>query len=144
MTNGSLMKAESIAKYFWPVLSDNWSLKPIFGLFESGPFTWFYCIPIEYYNFMILSWNYSQLSFDYLRMHQRNYYNLPNSVFWGRLSMENQPKNPEFKNNPEKFHPCIWVKSLFQNKMYIPSYLYPTKKETHHVELFASQEDHKW
>ena len=47
MTNGSLMKIKSIAEdfpwsflqYFWPVLSNNWSWKPIFGLFESGPFT---------------------------------------------------------------------------------------------------------
>ena len=21
--------------------------------------------------------------------------------------MESQPQNPEFRNNPEKFHPCI-------------------------------------
>ena len=47
MTNGSLMKLESIAEcstysilqYFWPALSDTWSCKPIFGLFESGRFT---------------------------------------------------------------------------------------------------------
>ena len=47
MTNGSLMKVESIAEcstwsilqYFWPALSDNWSWKPIFGLFENGRFT---------------------------------------------------------------------------------------------------------
>ena len=47
MTNGSLMKVESIAEsspwsilqYFWPALSDNWSWKPIFGIFESGHFT---------------------------------------------------------------------------------------------------------
>ena len=47
MTNGSLMKVKSIAEcspwsilqYFLPALSDNWSLKPIFGLFESGCFT---------------------------------------------------------------------------------------------------------
>ena len=45
MTNGSLMKVESIAEcspcilqYFWPALSDNWSWKPFFGLFESGRF----------------------------------------------------------------------------------------------------------
>ena len=48
MTNGSLMKVESIAEcdcspwcilqYFWPTLSDNWSWKPIFDLFESGHF----------------------------------------------------------------------------------------------------------
>ena len=42
MTNGSLMKVESIAEcspwsilqYLWPTLSDNWSWKPIFGLWE--------------------------------------------------------------------------------------------------------------
>ena len=47
MTNGSLTKDESIAEcspwrilqYFWPALSDNWSWKPICGLFESGCFT---------------------------------------------------------------------------------------------------------
>ena len=41
------MKVESIAEYsawsilqyFWPALSDNWSWKPIFSLFESGHFT---------------------------------------------------------------------------------------------------------
>ena len=58
MTNGSWMKVKSIAEcsllmkvesiaecshwsiqqYFWPALSDNWSWKPIFGLFESGRF----------------------------------------------------------------------------------------------------------
>ena len=44
MTNGSLMKVESIAEcslwsilqYFWPALSDNWAWKPILGVFESG------------------------------------------------------------------------------------------------------------
>ena len=47
MTNGSLMKVESIAEcfkgsilqYFWPALRDNWSWKPFFGTFESGCFT---------------------------------------------------------------------------------------------------------
>ena len=46
MTNGSLMQVKSIAEcspwsilqYFWPALSDSWSLNPIFGLFESGRF----------------------------------------------------------------------------------------------------------
>ena len=33
--------------------------------------------------------------------------NLPNSGFWGWLSTESQPQNPEFRNNPENFHPCI-------------------------------------
>ena len=47
MTNGSLMKVKSIAEcskgsilqYFLPALRDNWSRKPIFGLFESGSLT---------------------------------------------------------------------------------------------------------
>ena len=47
MTNGSLMKVESIAEcsplsilqYFLPALSDNWFWKPIFCLMESGRFT---------------------------------------------------------------------------------------------------------
>ena len=26
--------------------------------------------------------------------------------------MENQPQNPEFKNNPENFHPCIMVEKV--------------------------------
>ena len=47
MTNGSLMKDKSIAEcskgsilqYFWPALSNSWSYKPIFSLFESGRFT---------------------------------------------------------------------------------------------------------
>ena len=44
MTNGSLMKVESIVEcskgsilqYLRPVLNDNLSWKPIFALFESG------------------------------------------------------------------------------------------------------------
>ena len=47
MTDGSIMTVKSIAEcspwsilqYFWPALSNNWSWKPIFGLFESGSFT---------------------------------------------------------------------------------------------------------
>ena len=39
MPNGSFMKVEIIAEYFWPALSENWSCKPICGLFESGRFT---------------------------------------------------------------------------------------------------------
>ena len=47
ITNGSLMQGKSIAEcppwsilqYFCPALSDNWSWKPIYGLFESGRFT---------------------------------------------------------------------------------------------------------
>ena len=41
MTNGSLMKVESIAEwsilqYFWPASSNNWSWKPILVFFLSG------------------------------------------------------------------------------------------------------------
>ena len=47
MTNGVLMKVESIAEcspwsilqYFWPAFSDNWSWKPMCGLLQSGRFT---------------------------------------------------------------------------------------------------------
>ena len=39
---------------------------------------------------------------------KKNYYNFPNSIFWGWLSMESQPQNPDFRNNPENFHPCIY------------------------------------
>ena len=47
MINGSLMKVKSIAEcskgsilqYFWPALSNNWSWKPSFRLFESSRFT---------------------------------------------------------------------------------------------------------
>ena len=39
MTNGSLMKVESILQYFWPALSNNWYWKTIFGYFENGHFT---------------------------------------------------------------------------------------------------------
>ena len=47
MTNDSLMKVESIAEcspwsilqYIWPALSDSWSWKTNFGIFESDRFT---------------------------------------------------------------------------------------------------------
>ena len=37
-------------------------------------------------------------------------YNQPNSAFWGWFSKEIQPQNPEFRNNPENFHPWTQVK----------------------------------
>ena len=43
---------------------------------------------------------------DNLKTNQRNYSNLPNSAFWGWLSVESQPQKPEFRINPENFHPC--------------------------------------
>ena len=59
-------------------------------------------MPTEY--FTILSLN-GQLSLDRLKINQRSYYDTPNSAIWGRLSVESQPQNPEFRNNPENFHP---------------------------------------
>ena len=47
-----------------------------------------------------------KLCLDNLKTNQRSYYNLLNSAFWDWPSMESQPKNPEFKINPENFHPC--------------------------------------
>ena len=46
-----------------------------------------------------------QIPSDKGRLNQKNYYNLQNSAFWGWLSMESQPQNPEFRNNPENFRP---------------------------------------
>ena len=45
------------------------------------------------------------MSLDRLKINQKSY-NLPNSAFWGWPSVERQPQNPEFRNNPENFHPC--------------------------------------
>ena len=68
MTNGSLMKVESIAEVLlskvllqgehsailWPALSDNWSWKPICGLIESGRFTQVLLYEhLMWYNFII-------------------------------------------------------------------------------------------
>ena len=46
------------------------------------------------------------MSLDRLKINQRSYYGLLNSAFWGWLSVESQPQNPEFRNNRENFHPC--------------------------------------
>ena len=46
------------------------------------------------------SWNQEQswkLSLVKLKMNQRSYNNLPNSGFWGWLSLKSQPQNPEFR-----------------------------------------------
>ena len=40
-------------------------------------------------------------------INQKSCYSLLNSAFWGWLSIESQPQNPEFRNNPENFHPCV-------------------------------------
>ena len=51
-----------------------------------------------------------KIPLDKLELSQKIYYYmyLQNSAFWGWLSMESQPQNPEFRNNPENFHPCMY------------------------------------
>ena len=43
MTDGSLMKVESILQYFWPAWSDNWSWKPILVFFRVVVLDRVYC-----------------------------------------------------------------------------------------------------
>ena len=38
--------------------------------------------------------------------------------------MESQPQNPEFRNNPENFHPCIW-KEKQDNYLLCSMYINP-------------------
>ena len=51
-----------------------------------------------------------QLSLDKLKTNLIRCTNLRNSVFLDSLSMESQPQNPEFRNNPEIFH--LWQLQL--------------------------------
>ena len=53
-----------------------------------------------------------QLPKDELKINKRTYQNLPNSGFWGWLSVESQSWNPEFRNNPENFHQCYFCACL--------------------------------
>ena len=50
--------------------------------------------------------------------------NLLNSGLWGRLSMESQPQNCEFRNNPENFLPwnsrTVWLDHLHASQVNIP------------------------
>ena len=46
-----------------------------------------------------------QFSLNRLYINRKTYYYLPKSAFWVWLSMESQPQNPEFRNNPENLHP---------------------------------------
>ena len=73
MANDSFMKVESITEcspcitecspwsillYFWPALSEYWSWKPIFSLFESGCFTQIllYLYKLKYKHCLINNW----------------------------------------------------------------------------------------
>ena len=48
---------------------------------------------------------------DRLKINQRSYYQLPNSAF----KAEFLPQNPEFKNNPENFNPCVNANAIRTN-----------------------------
>ena len=68
-----------------------------------------YCMCLQKITISIFN---GQLLSDKLILLQRSCYNLPNSVFWGWLSLESQPQNPEFRINPENFHPWTVSKSF--------------------------------
>ena len=53
-------------------------------------------------------WIISSLN-NYVFTNQRSYYNLPNSAFWGWLSMESQTQNPEFRINPENMEIGLYI-----------------------------------
>ena len=59
--------------------------------------------PLNIHNFNFTG----HLSLDKLYINRKTHYILPNSAFWDWLSMESQLQNPEFRNNPENFHPCL-------------------------------------
>ena len=59
--------------------------------------------------FTISSLN-GQLSLERLEINHRGYYDLSNSAFWGWLSVESQPQNPELRNYPENFHPWMFAR----------------------------------
>ena len=42
--------------------------------------------------------------------------------------MESQPQNPEFRNNPEKFHPCVCKKQRCRS-VQCHFYFLPTQKK---------------
>ena len=44
-----------------------------------------------------------ELSCENLKTSQKSYYYLPNTAFWGWLSMESQPQNPEFRIDLKTF-----------------------------------------
>ena len=60
---------------------------------------------------MIISSLNGYLCLDYLKTSQKCYYYLPNSAFWGWLSMESQPQNPEFKINSENLTHAVPLQS---------------------------------
>ena len=74
-------------------------------------------MPININNF---KFKWSVLSLDKLKLNQRSHNNLPNSGFWGWLSVESQPQNPEFRINPESFHPFYCFDWLTELRLKVP------------------------
>ena len=80
-------------------------------------------MPIIINNFK-LKWS---MSLDKLKLNQRSHKNLFNSGFWGWLSMESQPQNPEFRINPKNFYPCymnFWIPAIPVNPVAYIYYYY--------------------
>ena len=44
-------------------------------------------------------------------MESQTFYGKSDFLWKVRLSMESQPQNPEFRINPENFHPCFTKKT---------------------------------
>ena len=62
---------------------------------------------------------------DNLKTNQGSYYNLLNSAFWGWLSMESQPQNPEFRINPENIHQCEYIETEIIDSLHASVMKYP-------------------
>ena len=75
---------------------------------------------------------------DRLFINKKTYYNSSNSAFWGWLSMESPPQNPEFRNNPDYFHPCCLPQNPLKGIQYTKCWSatfnfhmkYPVRKHT--------------
>ena len=64
-------------------------------------------------------------------INQRSYYNQPNSVFWGRLSLNIFHLNPELRNDPENFHLFMFQPAFAEN--WRPHKGYPVSQYTSYL-----------
>ena len=92
------------------LLGWKFKISKILNFWNSNLKTW--SCPLNIHNFKF-KWPNVVRQTDYIN--QRSCYDLPNSAFWGWHSVESQPQNPEFRNNPENFHPCIYNKQENNN-----------------------------
>ena len=117
-----LMSPSFVMMGSWPVKDWNkhvrfWSLSHRHGWKFNNSRSWTFKIPILKLQECPLTTHNFKFKWsivDRLTINQRTYYNLPNSGFWGWLSVKSQPQNPEFRNNPENFHPCIGKQGRFR------------------------------